>query len=66
MGPIQEKQPITESRYSLVVASAKRARQLLSGATPKIETSHHKPVTIALAEIKAGKVKWFSTKEGIK
>lgn len=59
-------EPIIESRYSLVVASAKRARQLLSGASPKIEVKNHKPVTIALAEIKAGKVKWISTKEGIK
>lgn len=54
------------SRFTLVVASAKRARQILSGAKLKIETKHHKPVTIALDELKAGKVQWIHTKEGIK
>lgn len=66
MEPIKDMQPSTHSRYSLVVASAKRARQLINGATPRVEVKNHKPVTIALEEIKAGKVKWFSTKDGIK
>ncbi|NMB39519.1 MAG: DNA-directed RNA polymerase subunit omega [Firmicutes bacterium] len=54
------------SRFTLVVVSAKRARQILSGSKIKLETKRHKPVTIALEEFKAGKVQWIHTKEGIK
>ncbi len=43
-------------RYALVVAAAKRARQLKEGAVPLIKTSANNPLTIALAEIAAGKV----------
>ncbi len=57
---------IKESRYTLVVASAKRARQLLMGATPLVQGECTKPVTIALEELRTGKVKWVRTKEGIK
>ncbi|NLM26163.1 MAG: DNA-directed RNA polymerase subunit omega [Firmicutes bacterium] len=55
-----------QSRYSLVVAAAKRARQLLSGAMPLVDAKNSKPVTVALKEIKQGKVNWVQTKEGIK
>ncbi len=62
----QAKTYYVDNRYTLCVASAKRARQILSGAEPIIETDHHKPVTIALAEIATGKIKWVRTKDGIK
>ncbi|HKM17096.1 MAG: DNA-directed RNA polymerase subunit omega [Firmicutes bacterium] len=55
-----------DNRYTLVVAAAKRARQILAGASPTIESEHQKPVTIALAEVAAGKIQWVRTKEGIK
>ncbi len=54
------------SRFTLVVASAKRARQILSGSKVKIDAKYEKPVSIALEEIKAGEVQWVHTKEGIK
>ena len=44
------------SRYSLVVATAKRARQLVSGAEVLVDTESTKPVTIAMEEISSGKV----------
>jgi len=44
------------SRYSLVVAAAKRARQLKEGAVPLIKCHSQHPLTIALHEIAAGKV----------
>lgn len=68
MNPILNDEVIAmkQSRYSLVVASAKRARQLLSGATPLVEGKFIKPVTVALEEIRAGRVSWIQTKEGIK
>jgi len=62
----QASQIVNADRYTLVVAAAKRARQILSGATPTVTSDHCKPVTIALAEIQAGKIKWVRTKEGIK
>jgi DNA-directed RNA polymerase subunit omega len=40
-----------ESKYALVVAAAKRARALMAGDMPMVETRATKPVTIALEEI---------------
>ncbi|MGI6149408.1 MAG: DNA-directed RNA polymerase subunit omega [Limnochordia bacterium] len=54
------------SRYTVIVAAAKRARQILEGAKPLVKHSSVKPVTIALEEINDGKVRWHHTKEGIK
>ncbi len=44
------------SRFSLVVAAAKRARQLNEGATPLVDCGSHHPLTIALYEIAEGKI----------
>lgn len=50
-----EKNPV-RSRYVLVVAAARRARQLLEGAPPLAACNSTKPVTIALWEIDEGRV----------
>lgn len=42
-----------ENRYSLVVAASKRARQLIDGSEPLIQTDSVKPVTVAVKEIDA-------------
>jgi DNA-directed RNA polymerase omega subunit len=47
---------LVESRYSLVVLAAKRAKQLRDGAPKLIETTSTNPLTVALEEIAAGKV----------
>ncbi len=47
-----------DSNYRYVLVAARRARQLLSGARPTIETTARKPCKIAMQEIQAGKVKW--------
>ena len=44
------------SRFELVVLASKRAKQLLKGAKPLIETDNREIVT-ALREIAAGKVR---------
>lgn len=54
------------SKYTLVVAAAKRARQLTEGQSPQVTHKSNKPVLIALQEIEAGKVKWQGTAGGIK
>lgn len=50
-----------DSRYTLVVLAAKRARQILEGAKPQVEVNSEKPVTIALQEIAADKIIWERT-----
>ncbi len=47
-----------DSRYTLVMLTAKRARQLVEGADPLIDTTSKKAVTIAIEEIIDGKVKY--------
>jgi len=51
-------QPVVQSRYSIVMATAKRARQLVSGEEPLISGSEgKKPLSIAVEELYEGKVK---------
>lgn len=47
-----------DSNYRYVLVAARRARQLLSGAQPAVETNSRKPCKIAMEEIRAGKVHW--------
>jgi len=54
------------SRYTLVVATAKRARQLADGSNKLTEHVSDKPVTVALHEINEGKITYVRTKSGIK
>ncbi len=44
------------NRFELVVATAKRARQLSKGDTPLVNTEEASTVTLAADEIAAGKV----------
>ena len=43
--------------YSLVIATSKRARQLLAGAQPYVNGKGKKPLSIAVEELYKGKVK---------
>jgi len=51
-----------DSKLSVHLVAARRARQLQGGAPPVIETPSRKPCRIAQDEIKAGKVKWVIPK----
>ncbi len=53
---LDELLPKVDSRYTLVVTAAKRARQITDGSAPAVATRSDKPVTIALYEILHGKV----------
>ena len=55
-----------DSRYTLGVAAAKRARQVLDGAPKLVDVESDKPVTIALWEIGEDKLQLERTKTGIK
>lgn len=55
-----------DSKYFLVVAAAKRARQLQEGAERLVDVPSNKYVTVALNEIYQDKIRYVRTKEGIK
>lgn len=46
-----------DSKYSLVIAVAQRAKQLKEGARKLVETKSTNPITIALEEIAAGRIR---------
>lgn len=48
--------PVCISRYSIVLATSKRARQLIAGAEPMVSYSLNKPLSIAVDEVYKGKV----------
>lgn len=50
-------QPVVQSRYSIVLATAKRARQIIEGEEPLVNTESTKPLSIAIDELYHGKVK---------
>ena len=50
--------PVVSSRYSLVLATSKRARQIIAGAEPLVKVKKGmKPLSIAVEEMYKGKVK---------
>ncbi len=54
------------NKYALVIVAAKRARQLKDGALPLVDVDTGNPVTIALEEIAAGKIRFEMPKSGVK
>ena len=50
--------PVVQSRYSIVIAASKRARQLIDGAEPLVSgAAGNKPLSIAIDELYQQKVK---------
>lgn len=56
-GSEQDDTPVCNSRYSIVLATSKRARQIIAGADPLVHYSMNKPLSIAFDEVYQGKVK---------
>ncbi|MEG0962353.1 MAG: DNA-directed RNA polymerase subunit omega [Lachnospiraceae bacterium] len=51
-------EPVVNSRYSIVLATSKRARQIIAGADPLIPAmADDKPLSIAVEEVYTGNVK---------
>ena len=51
-------QPDVQSRYSIVIATSKRARQIVDGEEPLVNNSDgKKPLSLAIEELYSGKVK---------
>ena len=53
-------QPVINSRYSIVIATSKRARQITAGEEPLVNSPSHKPLSAAIEELYEGKVKIVS------
>jgi DNA-directed RNA polymerase subunit omega len=53
----QGEAPVVNSRYSIVMATAKRARQIIDGEEPLVNTKETKPLSIAVEELSQGKLK---------
>ena len=47
-------EPVVNSRYSIVLATAKRARQLIAGEEAYVNAKGKKPLSIAVEEISKG------------
>ena len=50
-----------ESRFELVILAARRAKMLMRGAKPLVE-SNNRPIVSALREVAGGKVKFVNPK----
>lgn len=55
-----------DSKYTLAVFAAKRAREIISGEAALVDSGSNKAVTIALEEILRSKLFYQRTKTGIK
>lgn len=55
-----------DNRYSLVIVTSKRARQLIDGDMPKIKVTSSKPLTVAINEVNTGEIVYEQQIEGIK
>ncbi len=55
--------PVINSRYSIVLATAKRARQIIAGDTDEKVTASRKPLSIAVEELDKGKIHIISDEE---
>ena len=56
-------QPVVQSRYSIVIATSKRARQIIAGDEPLVEDNGKKPLSIAVEELNEGKIKIINDEE---
>ena len=57
-------QPVVQSRYSIVYATAKRARQIIAGEAPLVKNvKGNKPLSVAIEELYKSKVKIVGDEE---
>lgn len=56
-------EPVVSSRYSIVMATSKRARQIIAGDEPLVPGNGKKPLSIAVEELNEGKIKILSDEE---
>lgn len=52
--------PVVNSRYSIVMATSKRARQIIAGDDELVDGKGKKPLSVAVEELNQGKIKILS------
>jgi DNA-directed RNA polymerase omega subunit len=57
-GLTSESKDAIDSKFRFILIAAKRARQLDGGSKPRLLTTSHKSTRIAMAETRAGMVKY--------
>ena len=57
--------PVVNSRYSIVMASSKRARQLISGEEALVDGKDRKALSVAVEELNQGKIKILGDDEEV-
>ncbi len=55
--------PVVNSRYSIVMATAKRARQIIGGGTSVTEAEKAKPLSTAVRELDEGSLRIISAEK---
>jgi len=60
IGQLLEK---VDCRYTLAVEASKRAREIIGGAVPLIDTKETKPLSIAIEEINRGLITYSRREE---
>ena len=63
--PIGELLQKVDCRYTLAVEASKRAREIIGGAMPLIETKETKPLAIAIEEINRGLITYSREEEEV-
>ena len=57
---------VANSRYSIVMATSKRARQIIAGDTPLVDVPETvKPLSAAVKELSEGKIKILAEDEEV-
>ena len=59
----QGEAPVVNSRYYIVMATSKRARQIISGDEPLVNSTGKKPLSVAVEELNQGKIKILAEDE---
>ena len=58
--------PVINSRYSIVMATAKRAREIIDGSMPLVDTKPgEKPLSIAIDELNQSKISIIAEDESV-
>ena len=50
-------EPVVSSRYSIVMATSKRARQIIAGDEELVDGRGKKPLSVAVEELNQGEIK---------
>ncbi len=59
----QGEAPVVNSRYSIVMATSKRAREIIDGDEPLVKAAGKKALSVAVEELNEGKLKIVSDEE---